>query len=428
MMQQLLPLSVADTEPPPPILIDELIWEILSLLPVKSLVRFRCVCKSWKLTISNPQFMKLHLRRSSAKAAADFADSQVVVMTKRDHIAHSPLLSKFHIVHDETFTADEPWPVHALREPFNQPHVSICYAPSLFSSQNNDKLKGHCRLIGACNGLVSVINEGYNSAESATKLSCCNLNPATKLRSQVSPTLSLCYKQFHSLIHSVFRIFGFGYDPLNDTYKVVVVFYHRNHLEHCMQSVANVYNMGDGCWRRIQSFPDFTREHWGRGTAPDQNGVYLNGTINWVLRLNIAYDIISLDLGSEVCSRLSLPCFPPPGPKCVYDLPPILGVLKDSLCVLHNNNDKTFVIWKMNEFGAHESWTPLFNFDFKKEDLYRFDKFFFSENDEVLLMTLTKQVLYNHSDITFKFNDRVHNYIHDWNNIENYVESLVSPS
>ncbi|KAG5001241.1 hypothetical protein JHK87_022313 [Glycine soja] len=39
----------------------DLIVEILLRLPIKSLLRFKCVCKSWLSFISNPHFVKSHL-------------------------------------------------------------------------------------------------------------------------------------------------------------------------------------------------------------------------------------------------------------------------------------------------------------------------------------------------------------------------------
>ena len=44
---------------------DELITEVLSFLPVRSLMRLKCVCKSWKTLISDSTFVKLHLKRSA---------------------------------------------------------------------------------------------------------------------------------------------------------------------------------------------------------------------------------------------------------------------------------------------------------------------------------------------------------------------------
>ncbi|XP_057420159.1 uncharacterized protein LOC130714272 [Lotus japonicus] len=41
---------------------------------------------------------------------------------------------------------------------------------------------------------------------------------------------------------------------------------------------------------------------------------------------------------------------------------PILGVLRDSLCVSQNDKKtRNFVVWQMKEFGVHKSWTQLFN-------------------------------------------------------------------
>ncbi|KAI5440947.1 hypothetical protein KIW84_010424, partial [Lathyrus oleraceus] len=44
---------------------DELIAEVLSLLTVKSLLRLKCVSKSWNSLISDPFFVKIHSHKSS---------------------------------------------------------------------------------------------------------------------------------------------------------------------------------------------------------------------------------------------------------------------------------------------------------------------------------------------------------------------------
>nr|XP_017240179.1 PREDICTED: putative F-box protein At4g09190 [Daucus carota subsp. sativus] len=48
---------------------QDLIFEILSYLPVKSLLRFRSVCKSWLSIISDQQFINAHLTNSQKKPA-----------------------------------------------------------------------------------------------------------------------------------------------------------------------------------------------------------------------------------------------------------------------------------------------------------------------------------------------------------------------
>ncbi|XP_040258016.1 F-box/kelch-repeat protein At2g43270-like [Aegilops tauschii subsp. strangulata] len=60
---------------PTPELPDELVSEIMTRLPVKSLIRFKCV-KAWRTTISDPSFVRSHLKISTSDAsllhASDF--------------------------------------------------------------------------------------------------------------------------------------------------------------------------------------------------------------------------------------------------------------------------------------------------------------------------------------------------------------------
>ncbi|KAM1414725.1 hypothetical protein ACFX2I_006471 [Malus domestica] len=43
---------------------SELIHEILSWLPVKSLRRFECVSKPWRSLIANPKFITMHFNKA----------------------------------------------------------------------------------------------------------------------------------------------------------------------------------------------------------------------------------------------------------------------------------------------------------------------------------------------------------------------------
>lgn len=63
----------------PPQLPDEIVDEILTRLPVKSLLRFKCICKRWLSTISNPSFQKREL--------------ESVLLTVSSHYAHTTFYS-----------------------------------------------------------------------------------------------------------------------------------------------------------------------------------------------------------------------------------------------------------------------------------------------------------------------------------------------
>ncbi|PIA30090.1 hypothetical protein AQUCO_05700064v1 [Aquilegia coerulea] len=53
------------------VLPDHIIEDILSRLPTNSLLRFRCVCKTWCNIISDCFFMLLHLKRSSERSSGN---------------------------------------------------------------------------------------------------------------------------------------------------------------------------------------------------------------------------------------------------------------------------------------------------------------------------------------------------------------------
>ncbi|KAF0894096.1 hypothetical protein E2562_033973 [Oryza meyeriana var. granulata] len=53
----------------PELVPSELVTEILLLLPVKSLTRFRAVCRDWAALLSSEEFVSLHTAKVEAGAA-----------------------------------------------------------------------------------------------------------------------------------------------------------------------------------------------------------------------------------------------------------------------------------------------------------------------------------------------------------------------
>ncbi|KAI8556176.1 hypothetical protein RHMOL_Rhmol05G0231500 [Rhododendron molle] len=113
---------------PSPNLPRDIMVEILSRLPVKSLLQLRCVCKPWRSLISSPEFAKTHLNLASTNT--DFTDHRLLLISRcPDYDVRSCSLSD--VLHKHSDTAVE------LDCPFKVPHRRI-------------------RIKGCCDGLVCV--------------------------------------------------------------------------------------------------------------------------------------------------------------------------------------------------------------------------------------------------------------------------------
>ncbi|WJX66377.1 hypothetical protein P8452_50939 [Trifolium repens] len=306
------------TPPPETFLCEDLMIEILSRLPVKSLLRFRCISKSLNSLISNPIFVKLHLQRSQKNIN---------------------LLLRF-TYYLRTFSLVNKYSLSTIVEDFD------------FGSDFK-KFK----VVGSCNGLVCLVAE-YSFNRSSTRYLVCLWNPSTN-----SKSYKACSVHSKNTFRS-FPMFGFGYDSLSDSYKVIIVHFknYKNYVS--IKSKVNVYDKRHNCWRNIQNFPGFN-------IHMENPGIYLNGTINWlaISDLDHYWDfplyIVSLNLGNEKYTQLSLPsCFDQV--VRVGRTKPCLGILKDRLCFSYDDVAKThFVLWQMNEYGVENSWTQLLKFSYQ---------------------------------------------------------------
>jgi hypothetical protein len=115
------------------ILPQELIVEILSLLPVESLVRFQSVSKAWFSLINNPYFKKMHLHTNRQR---------ILIGEERKYwAAANRWPEEYYLVNisNEDRLGD---PVKIF-PPF----------PSFYRPEN---IKYRTSVIGSCNGLVCI--------------------------------------------------------------------------------------------------------------------------------------------------------------------------------------------------------------------------------------------------------------------------------
>ncbi|XP_050902914.1 F-box/kelch-repeat protein At3g23880 isoform X2 [Lathyrus oleraceus] len=129
---------------------DELIAEVLSLLKVKSLLRLKCVSKSWNKLISDPFFVKIHFHKSSLNTD--------LTLFSAHHTGKS------------TYTQLTVYPVHTLLE--NNSTTSIVTVIRRFFSNE------YHQVVGSCNGLCCLMEEYSNTEFREFSFRLCN--PATK--------------------------------------------------------------------------------------------------------------------------------------------------------------------------------------------------------------------------------------------------------
>ncbi|XP_058736928.1 F-box/kelch-repeat protein At3g23880-like [Vicia villosa] len=390
----------------PPTLPDELMAEVLSLLPVKSLIQMKCVSKFFNALISDPTFIKMHLRRSarnpqltlvSGNSVADFR----FVTLPINGFLDNPLI-----------TIPEK-PFHPLLDTV------------------------HYWLVGSCNGLLCFAH--YDSFTGSYRDCWLNFyNPATNtLSNKLGHFKDYCKNRYF------FSRYAFGYDSLTDNYKVAALRViggdeeiGDTETETQLRTEVRVFSVADNVWRDIQDFPVGPL----RLTLPSENhGAYLNGSLNWLALRNcysadrfyhsndIALDqfvIISLDLGAERHVEL----MPPHGLEEVPLIEPTISVLTDSLCFCHDFKQTCLVIWQMKEFGVGESWIQLYRINYQNlQHIGCWLPLHISQDKNTLVLANKRDLLAIIYDWT---NNRVEIVTNKprWAFCKDYVESLVSVS
>ncbi|XP_062162169.1 F-box/kelch-repeat protein At3g06240-like [Alnus glutinosa] len=197
---------------------NEVIAEILSRLPVKSVIRFRCVSKTWCSLISSPHFIATHLSRalSNPQYPSNLVFHHFDYPFKKDR---SPairihLLSLDAEVQKRSLVTQE-FDVSDKKDPSNF-MVSRCSYDCM-------------EVIGSSNGLFC-LTSGFDSYVLCNP---CIQKAISILHPNIGP------RGFEPETH------GFGYCPRTDDYKVVRIVY----VEGTTHSLVEIYTLRTGAWR-----------------------------------------------------------------------------------------------------------------------------------------------------------------------------------
>ncbi|CAK8542447.1 unnamed protein product [Lathyrus sativus] len=404
--------------PSPIFLPEDLITELLSFLPVKSLIRFKCVNNSWRTLISDSTFVKLHLKKSATQ------NPMFTLITH--HMKFIPGVSLF------VNYSVVPYPIRTL---LDNPAVPLFDDPYYYV-----KNKGCSKVIASCNGLILLTGDFFNGIYKEFWFRL--WNPATKT---ISKEIG-CFN-----FEKPFR-FGFGCDDSANTYKVVASRYIRKQRT----TEVRILSLDDDVWRDIESFPvvPLYLDHAGYkiyGGAYDgmYSGVYLSGALNWLaIHNNIDYHryiiknitvedfvIVSLDLRTEMFNQYLLPR----GFDEVPPSEPTIGVLGGFLCFSYCYKKSDFVIWQMKKFGVEDSWTQLFKISYQNlqidYDINDDTKFYFklmplllSKDGDTLVLKSNKEyqaILYSWRDNRVERTKISRDGGICWQSFKGYAESLV---
>nr|XP_017256792.1 PREDICTED: F-box protein CPR30-like [Daucus carota subsp. sativus] len=354
-----------------PYLTDDLLSQILDRLPVKTLLQCRCVCKPWCSLIDSPRFVKLHLKRS-----AECNKNRSVVI--RGFYAY---LADFDSLEDNSTAVIIDEPLRSV-------------------------LRG-TGLVGSCNGLLCLYQQ---------KMDIFIWNPAMRKCKQL-PTAPADFVCPFSV--DPFFLRGFGYDAVNDDYKVLRIL-HPDGRE--AGSKVIVYSLKSDSWKRL---PDISYPY----QIVRDLGMFLGGALHWIavttLGVEICLIILAFDLGVENYKEIPLPNL-----RFKKSNKLNLCTFADSLCVLLLEADIRIDVWLMNNYGDGNSWCKLFSLEHTQlvsPSLSVRPLAFSKSRRDVLVEVSDKKVIWYNLDRKNLRTVKIANMPAVFHDMEVYTESLVPP-
>ncbi|XP_057803064.1 F-box/kelch-repeat protein At3g23880-like [Salvia miltiorrhiza] len=343
----------------------EIIEEIQSRLPVKSLLRFRCVSKLWLSLIGSKRFIKTQYQNSIKNP---FFPHQRVIIHK-DLSANHVQCSLLSVLSELTNTI----PLSPLADPINTT-LSMGY-----------------EIVGSCNGLLCL---RVRDEQSRIHL----WNPSTRISKKLPEISNRGYVMD----------LGFCWVESSNEYKLFVGLRNFDYYQQEIEWVCKVYSSKTKSWK--------TSEHCADLVLCCLPGVFAGGKLYWRYYGYKEIDIIFLDLKSEVIGRIELPFDHEFCRKQHW----FVGVLGGLLCVLcHTDSSREVVrVWVMKE----EAWKRVATFANLVELLQPPPLMAVGLKTEISVNCGSILLVYDHGDNVFRSHEVCSGY-----RSHVYVESLVSP-
>ena len=289
----------------------------LTRLPVKSLIRFRCVSKSLNSTITSRIFITTHLKLNEAKSLSnkDSHNDYLLYTSKSEYFSSNEELVAFVCNRD-----------HILTE------ISRFKTPSCFL----DAYFVNC----FCNGIFCL------SRYDDDPIIC--WNPSIRKFKMLAP----------ALLTEVFSwvTLGLAYNSQNNDFKILRLTCSQKSDEEPdgpdRPAEAEVYTLSTDSWRKVVISVDSSETNIGYvyHTSPF---IFFNGALHSIASTNNGRFILSFEVNDERFRKIMLP------QDSLDGYQGCLAVFKGLLAfiVLSRDIDPICDIWVMKEYGLVESWT-----------------------------------------------------------------------
>ncbi|KAK4732760.1 hypothetical protein R3W88_025748 [Solanum pinnatisectum] len=336
-----------------PVLPPELISEILARLPVKTLLKIRSVSKSMLSLISDPQFIKTHLKFS---------------INNQQFTYHKFVFRNFDDENRLSYYTCSLFPIPICEKPQR--------IPTELDFSCEDSFGDRYRILGSCDGLICI---------SRDILDLFLWNPTTRKVKKL-PSSGINVSREHDVDFS----YGFGCctdtDQCRIDYRVVEIV--RKEHSCINRYYVSVYSLRSNSWKRIEEYPSIV--FW------DYSGKFVNGKLHWSAEDRVSHSestffISSFDLANETFGNVALP-----GPDGEF-FDREVGCSGGNLCLFCYFENKTDV-WVMKEYDVAESWTKIASIPTKD---YKAWPIFIFRDDEILVHESRSLVWFNSRDNTF---------------------------
>ncbi|GJX98485.1 F-box associated domain containing protein [Tanacetum coccineum] len=287
--------------------------DVLSRLPVKTIIHCKCVCKNWRQLVSDSYFVNLHLSRSPAG-----------IMIHHDS---SPQKTVF--LHMDDPGVIKWWEIEDDMRLYHDPvmNFDLGVLPKKFD----------VRGMRSVNGLVCLGKYFFKNDN------ICICNPVTR-------EYTILPSSQHTKLTDTMIFYGFGIGLLTKEYKVIRIFQGNNwniplnatsSEQHLVE--AEVYTLGKGQWRQLSHVPYWLKVSYG---------TFLNGSIHWiVLNEDSPEKLYAFDIDNE-----TFQLFPSPPEEKLGDIRFLsLGVVNGCLSQCSTSYFE-FTVWVMKEYGIKRSW------------------------------------------------------------------------